>query len=64
MKAVEMKNEGSSVEQIVCEIEKNIQNLNTYITVEDLNFLKRGGRISNVAATLGIVTAYKAYTYY
>lgn len=54
-KAVEMKNEGCSAEQIVCEIEKNIQNLNTYITVQDLNFLKRGGRISNVAATLGIV---------
>ncbi|MFT5874768.1 MAG: DegV family protein with EDD domain [Clostridium sp.] len=54
-KAVQMKNEGYTAEQIVCEIEKNIQNLNTYITVQDLNFLKRGGRISNVAATLGIV---------
>jgi DegV family protein with EDD domain len=55
MKAVEMKNAGFSAEQIVSEIEKNIQNLNTYITVDDLNFLKRGGRISNVAATLGLV---------
>lgn len=55
MKAVEMKNEGYTLEQIVCEIEKNIQKLNTYITVQDLNFLKRGGRISNVAATLGLV---------
>ena len=54
-KAVEMKKEGFSAQQIVCEIEENIQNLNTYITVEDLNFLKRGGRISNVAATLGLV---------
>lgn len=54
-KAVEMKNEGFSAEQIVNEIETNIQNLNTYITVEDLNFLKRGGRISSAAATLGIV---------
>lgn len=55
MKAVEMKNEGYTLEQIVCEIEKNIQKLNTYITVQDLNFLKRGGRISNVAVTLGLV---------
>ena len=54
-KAVEMKKDGCTAEQIVCEIEKNIQNLNTYITVQDLNFLKRGGRISNVAATLGLV---------
>ncbi|MCJ7688209.1 MAG: DegV family protein, partial [Clostridiaceae bacterium] len=55
MKAVQMKNEGYSPEQIVQEIKKDIPNLNTYITVQDLNFLKRGGRISNVAATLGIV---------
>ena len=54
-KAVEMKNAGCSAEKIVCEIQKDIQNLNTYITVQDLNFLKRGGRISNMAATLGLV---------
>jgi DegV family protein with EDD domain len=54
-KAVEMKNEGCSAEEIVHEIEKIIPNLNTYITVEDLNFLKRGGRISTAAATLGLV---------
>ncbi len=50
-----MKKLGASAEEIVLEIEKNIQNLNTYITVQDLNFLKRGGRISNMAATLGLV---------
>ncbi|MGH4119416.1 DegV family protein [Clostridium sp.] len=55
MKAVELKNEGYTAEQIVQEIEKDVPNLNTYITVQDLNFLKRGGRISNVAATLGLV---------
>jgi len=55
MKAVEMKKEGASAQEIVSEIQSLIQNLNTYITVDDLNFLKRGGRISNVAATLGIV---------
>lgn len=55
MKAVEMKKEGASAQDIVSEIQNSIQNLNTYITVEDLNFLKRGGRISNVAATLGLV---------
>ena len=54
-KAVEMKNDGCTAEEIVGEIEKNVQNLNTYITVQDLNFLKRGGRISNMAATLGLV---------
>lgn len=55
MKAVEMKNQGNTAESIVQEIKKDIPNLNTYITVQDLNFLRRGGRISNVAATLGLV---------
>lgn len=55
MKAVDMKQAGCSAQEIVTEIENSVQNLNTYITVEDLNFLKRGGRISNVAATLGLV---------
>ena len=55
MKAVEMKKAGHSAQEIVTEIENSVQNLNTYITVQDLNFLKRGGRISNVAATLGLV---------
>ena len=55
MKAVEMKKAGRSAQEIVTEIENSVQSLNTYITVQDLNFLKRGGRISNVAATLGLV---------
>jgi DegV family protein with EDD domain len=55
IKAVEMKKNGASLEEIVNYIEDKKMNLNTYITVDDLSHLKRGGRISTVAAMLGIV---------
>lgn len=55
MKAVEMKETGSSLEEIAQFIETNKQNLNTYMTVDDLSHLKRGGRISSTAAILGMV---------
>jgi DegV family protein with EDD domain len=50
-----MKNSGSSLEEIIHYLENNKQNLNTYITVDDLSHLKRGGRISTAAAVLGTV---------
>jgi DegV family protein with EDD domain len=55
MKAVEMKEAGKTLEEIANYIEENKQKLNTYMTVDDLNHLKRGGRISSTAAILGIV---------
>lgn len=55
IKAVEMKKAGASLDEIVNYIEENRLNLNTYITVNDLNHLKRGGRISTVAAMIGTV---------
>jgi DegV family protein with EDD domain len=55
IKAVEMKKGGSSLEEIAAYIENTKLNLNTYITVDDLNHLKRGGRISTVAAMIGAV---------
>lgn len=55
IKAMEMKKRGASLEEVVNYIEATKLNLNTYITVDDLNHLKRGGRISTVAAMVGIV---------
>jgi DegV family protein with EDD domain len=55
MKAINMKNNGSSMEEIVSCIENSKLNLNTYITVDDLNHLKRGGRISTAAAFVGTI---------
>jgi DegV family protein with EDD domain len=55
IKALEMKKAGKSLREIINYIEENKQKLNTYITVDDLNFLKRGGRLSVAAAMIGIV---------
>lgn len=55
MTAVKMKETGKTLEEITSYIEENKQKLNTYMTVDDLNHLKRGGRISSTAAILGIV---------
>lgn len=55
IKALEMKKAGKSLREIINYIEENKQKLNTYMTVDDLNFLKRGGRLSTAAAMIGIV---------
>lgn len=55
IKAMEMKKKGASFEEIVNYLEETKMNLNTYITVNDLNHLKRGGRISSAAALFGTV---------
>lgn len=55
MKAVEMKEEGKSLEDIVSYVEEHKQRLNTFMTVDDLNHLKRGGRLSTAAAMIGTV---------
>ncbi|SHJ31806.1 EDD domain protein, DegV family [Clostridium cavendishii DSM 21758] len=55
MKAVQLKEEGKSIEEIEKYIIENRDNLNTYMTVDDLHHLKRGGRLSTAAAFLGIM---------
>jgi DegV family protein with EDD domain len=55
MKAQEMKESGSSMLEIVDYLEENVQKLNTYIVVNDLSHLRRGGRISAAAAVVGKV---------
>lgn len=55
MKAYEMKEQGASFNEIINYIENNVQKMNTYMLVDDLIYLKRGGRISHTAAILGIV---------
>ncbi|WP_027624980.1 DegV family protein [Clostridium lundense] len=55
IKAEEMRKNGASFEEIIDYLENIKQYLNTYITVDDLSFLKNGGRISSTAAILGTV---------
>jgi len=55
MKAVSMKEEGKSIDQVYEFLLNERFKLNTYITVDDLKHLKNGGRISGAAAAIGIV---------
>lgn len=51
--AYEMLKSGNSKDEIVTWIEENKLKINHWFTVNDLNHLKRGGRISSSAATVG-----------
>ncbi|MGH4051759.1 MAG: DegV family protein [Clostridium sp.] len=51
--AYEMLKKGKTKEEIVTWLEGNKLKINHWFTVNDLNHLKRGGRISSSAATVG-----------
>lgn len=53
MKAYEMMKANKSKEEIVNYIEGMKLKLNHYFTVDDLHHLKKGGRVSSTAATVG-----------
>lgn len=52
-KAVQMKNEGKSMEETAAWLEEHKWNFCHVFTVDDLNHLYRGGRVSRAAAVLG-----------
>ena len=53
IKACEMVEEGLSVEEIVTNLEKIKNNVGVFFSVDTLEYLKRGGRISSTKAALG-----------
>jgi DegV family protein with EDD domain len=53
--AIKMQKEGSSKEEIVSWLEENKLKVNHWFTVEDLVYLKRGGRVSSTAAVIGTI---------
>ena len=53
LKAHEMYRAGAPIEEVADWIEKNRMRANGYFTVDDLKYLRRGGRISTAAATMG-----------
>lgn len=50
-----MRNAGASFEAIVEELYRRIPHMCQFFTVDDLEYLKRGGRISKISAVLGTV---------
>ena len=57
--AVNMKNEGKSIEEVRDWIEENKLKLAHHFTVDDLFFLKRGGRVSAATAVVGSMLSIK-----
>ncbi len=51
--AVKMKNEGASIDEVAKFVEDNKLKLCHWFTVDDLVYLKRGGRVSAAAALVG-----------
>jgi len=56
---VDKKNEGASIEEAATFAEKSVLNICHWFTVDDLVYLKRGGRISAAAAFFGNVIGIK-----
>ena len=53
MKAIDMQNQGKSLDEIAQWVEDNRMRVNHWFTVMDLNHLKRGGRVSSTTAFMG-----------
>jgi DegV family protein with EDD domain len=58
-KANQLNKNGKSFEEIVEWLENNKTNVNIWFTVDDLDHLKRGGRISATSAALGSMISVK-----
>lgn len=52
-RAYQMYAEGKTMEEIAEWVEANKLRAHAWLTVDDLKYLKRGGRISSIAATMG-----------
>ncbi|MBD5584142.1 MAG: DegV family protein, partial [Clostridia bacterium] len=53
LKACEMKEAGKSAEEVAVWAQENAYTVNSYVTVGDLKYLRKGGRVSAVAAIAG-----------
>ena len=63
MKAVNMKEEGKTLDEIVTWLEEHKQDFCVRFTVDDLNHLQRGGRISKTTAFIGSMINIKPILY-
>lgn len=55
VEAIDMRREGKNVNEVADYLEKKLVHMYQVFTVDDLNYLRRGGRLSNAAAIAGIV---------
>ena len=57
--AVKQRKQNKTMQEVATWVEENKLNLAHWFTVEDLNFLKRGGRVSGAAAFVGTMLSIK-----
>jgi len=59
MEAQKMKEQGKSLDEIKDWVVANINRAHAWFSVDDLNFLKKGGRVSGAAAMIGTILGVK-----
>ncbi len=58
-KAVQLQKEGKTLDEVAAWVEENLLHMVHIVTVDDLNHLYRGGRVSRTSAVLGTVVGIK-----
>ncbi|MEG2254390.1 MAG: DegV family protein [Vagococcus sp.] len=56
---INQRNAGKSLEEVLEWLEENISKVHSWVTVNDLNHLERGGRISKTSAAIGSLVKIK-----
>ena len=57
--AAKLRQEGKSLEEVLAWLQENVLRLCHWFTVDDLNHLKRGGRVSTATALVGTMLGIK-----
>ncbi len=63
MNVIRLYEAGKSMDEVLAWIEENKLKIAHRFTVDDLNFLRRGGRVSNAAALMGTLLSIKPVLY-
>lgn len=63
LKAAKLQKEEKSMDEVINELEESKFNVNHIFTVDDLNHLKRGGRVSSFSAAMGTMLSIKPILY-
>ncbi len=56
---IKLRNDGKDLEEVLSWLDENIDRVHSWVTVNDLNHLERGGRISKASATIGSLVKIK-----
>lgn len=62
-KALQLKQKGASIDEVLEWLNKNVQHLATYVAADDLFHLHRGGRVSKTSAVVGSMLGIKPVIY-